>query len=150
MKPLFVLLGAFILSLLATMFLTGTFDYALAGIIAMSVMLVFTAIGHFAYTKGMRMMIPDFIPFKTGIVYLTGVFEIVAAIFLHVPSIRTITALSLSVFFILMIPANIKAAIHKVDYQKGNYEGNGPTYLWFRIPLQILFIVWVYICAIRF
>ena len=64
MKPLFVLLGAFIISLLVTKLFTKTFDYPLSGRIAMAVMLIFTAIGHFAFTKGMTMMLPDFIPFN--------------------------------------------------------------------------------------
>ena len=29
-------------------------------------------------------------------------------------------------------------------YQNGTYTGNGINYLWFRIPLQIFFILWVY------
>jgi hypothetical protein len=30
------------------------------------------------------------------------------------------------------------------DYQKGTRDGSGTNYLWFRIPLQIVFILWVY------
>jgi hypothetical protein len=41
------------------------------------------------------------------------------------------------------LSANINAAIHKVDYEKATYEGPGISYLWFRIPLQLLFIAWV-------
>lgn len=58
----------------------------------MSVMLVFTAIAHFTFTKGMEMMIPDFIPFKTQAVYATGIMEILFAIALQVPSYRKISA----------------------------------------------------------
>lgn len=32
----------------------------------------------------------------------------------------------------------------KVDYQKGDYSGNGLGYLWFRVPLQVFFLVWIY------
>lgn len=150
MKPLFVLLGAFIISLLVTKLFTKTFEYPLSGRIAMAVMLVFTAIGHFAFTKGMTMMLPDFIPFKTEVIYLTGVIEIIAAVGLLIPSFRVWTGWALILFFILLLPGNIKAAIHHIDYQKGTFDGNGPSYLWFRIPLQILFIVWTYLSAIRF
>jgi uncharacterized membrane protein len=150
MKPLFVLLGAFIVSLLVTKLFTKTFDYPLSGRIAMEVMLVFTAIGHFAFTKGMTMMLPDFIPFKIEVIYLTGVIEIIAAVGLLIPSTRVWTGWALIIFFILLLPGNIKAAIDHIDYQKGTFDGNGPAYLWFRIPLQLLFIVWTYISAIRF
>jgi uncharacterized membrane protein len=150
MKPLFVLLGTFVISLLVIKMFTKTFDYPLSGRIAMAVMLVFTAIGHFAFTKGMTMMLPDFIPFKTEIIYLTAIIEIIAGLGLLIPSFRVWTGWALILFFILLLPGNIKAAIQHIDYQKGTFDGNGPNYLWFRIPLQILFIVWTYVSAIRF
>lgn len=150
MKPLFVLLGTFVISLLVIKLSAKTFDYPLSCRIAMAVMLVFTAIGHFAFTKGMTMMLPDFIPFKTEIIYLTAIFEIIAALGLLIPSSKVWTGWALILFFILILPGNIKAAIQHIDYQKGTFDGNGPTYLWFRIPLQILFIVWTYFSAIKF
>jgi uncharacterized membrane protein len=150
MIPLFVLLGTFIISLIVTKLLTKSFNYPLSGRIAMAVMLVFTAIGHFAFTKGMTMMLPDFIPFKTEIIYLTGIIEIIAAVGLLIPSLRVWTGWALIIFFILLLPGNIKASIDHINYQKASFDGNGPAYLWFRIPLQILFIVWTYLTAIRF
>ena len=116
----------------------------------MAVMLLFTAIGHFAFTKGMTMMLPDFIPFKTEVIYLTGIIEIIAAVGLLIPNTRLWTGWALIIFFILLLPGNIKAAIDHVDYQKGTFDGNGPNYLWFRIPLQVLFIMWTYLSTIRF
>jgi len=148
MKPLIVLLGAFGIALLVTKILYGNFEFALSGRIAMSAMLVFTAVAHFAFTKGMVMMLPGFIPYKTETVYLTGIIEIAAAIGLFIPNFRVITAWLLIVFFLLILPANIYSAIKHIDYQKGTFEGNGVRYLWFRIPLQILFIVWTYLSAI--
>lgn len=149
MKPLIVLFSVFAISLLVIKIIRGNFEFALSGRIAMSTMLIFTAIGHFAYTKGMTMMLPDFIPYKTETVYLTGIIEIVAALGLFLPNFRIIMGWLLIVFFILILPANIYAAIKNVDYQKATYDGNGLNYLWFRIPLQILFIVWIYLSAIK-
>lgn len=149
MKPLFVLLGAFIISLLATKLFTGIVDFPLAGRIALAVMLLFTAIAHFVFTKGMEMMLPAFIPFKTGVIYLTGVMEVVAAAGLLIADFRVWTGWALIIFFCLLLPANIKAAMDHVDHQKGTFDGNGPKYLWFRIPLQILFIAWTYFSAIQ-
>ena len=96
----------------------------------------------------MAMMIPDFIPNRLAIVYLTGVIEILGAIGLLLPSFRMTTGWLLIVFFILIVPANIHAAIRHLDFQNGNYNGNGINYLWFRIPLQMFFIGWVYYFAI--
>lgn len=143
MKPLLVLLAAFMLAIIGLRLLTGEWNWVLAGNIAMAIMLLFTAIGHFVFTKGMTMMLPDFIPFKKELVYLTGLIEVVAAAGLLIPSLRQMTAGFLVVFFVLLLPANVYAAYKRVDYQKGTYDGEGLRYLWFRVPLQLLFIGWV-------
>lgn len=149
MKPLIILLLTFIISLFAIKFIRKEYEFALSARIAMSIMLVFTAIGHFVFTKGMSMMIPKFIPFKEIFVYLTGIFEILLAIGLLIPKLKTISGWTLIIFLLLMLPANIYASINNVNYQKGTFDGNGLAYLWFRIPLQILFIIWTYISTIR-
>ena len=149
MKPLIVLLGAFVISLLVTKLMRGHFDPALSGRVAMSAMLVFTAIAHFAFTPGMTMMLPGFVPYKTQVIYVTGILEIAAAIGLLIPDLRVITGWLLIAFFIMLLPANILAALKHIDYQKATFDGNGPAYLWFRVPLQVVFIVWTYLSAIR-
>lgn len=144
MIPLIVLLGIFGLSLSATKIIRGKAEFTLSGRFALSAMLLFTAVGHFVFTKGMAMMLPDAFPYKVWLVYLTGVIEVAAALGLFIPSLRTLTACLLITFFIFALPANVYAAIRQVDYQQGSYDGNGLSYLWFRIPLQIFFIVWTY------
>src|SRR5687768_1129869 len=109
MKPLIILISVFVISLIATKFFKHHFDFALSGKIAMSAMLIFTAIGHFAFTKGMTMMLPSFIPYKTLVVYFTGILEIAAAIGLLIPRFSHVTGWFLIVFFILLLPANIHA-----------------------------------------
>jgi len=149
MKPLIVLLLAFLISLFLIRMSSGTYYPAFAGRIALSVMLLFTAIAHFMFPVGMSLMLPAFIPYKTAMVYLTGIIEIAAAIGLFNPALSTAVAWLLILFFILVLPANIYAAIKHIDYQKGTADGNGLTYLWFRIPLQLLFIVWTYLSVIK-
>lgn len=145
MKPLIVLLGIFGLSLLITRLLNGQMHVPLSGSIALSAMLLFTAVGHFAFTKGMAMMLPPFIPFKTRLVYITGLIEIAAAIGLLIPRLQQITAWLLILFFLLTLPANIYASVKRVNYEKGTYDGYELSYLWFRIPLQLFFIAWAYL-----
>lgn len=149
MRPLLVLFLSFAVSILAIKVITKEYDFGLSARIAMSTMLVFTAIGHFVFTKGMSLMIPDFIPYKESFVHITGVFEILIAIGLLIPGFKYLSGWMLIIFLLLMLPANIYASIHQVNYQKGTFDGNGLAYLWFRIPLQILFLVWTYICSIR-
>lgn len=149
MKPLIVLLLSFAISIFVIKIIKKEYDFALSARIAMSIMLLFTAIGHFVFTKGMSMMIPEFIPFRESVVYLSGIFEILLALGLLIPKFQTVSGWALIVFLLLMLPANVYASVNNVNYQKGTFDGNGLIYLWFRIPLQILFIVWTYISTIR-
>ena len=149
MKPLIVLLSTFILVILTIKLFTKEYNFSLAARIALAVMLCFTALGHFLFTKGMTMMIPPMIPFKTSLVYLTGIFEVLLAVGLLIPKTQKLSGWLLIFFLLLMLPANIYAAVNQINYQKGTYNGNGLSYLWFRIPLQVLFIVWAFLCSIK-
>lgn len=149
MKPFYILIAVFIICLFVTRYATGDYLHFLSGKIAMSAMLVFTATGHFAFTKGMSMMVPDFLPFKRTLVYLTGILEILFAIGLLMPLYTKLTAWSVLIFLVLVIPGNVRAAMRHVDYQKGTNNGPGLTYLWFRIPLQLFFIAWTWFFALR-
>jgi uncharacterized membrane protein len=144
MKPLIVLLISFSITLLVTGFIFNDVDVPLSGQVAMAAMLIFTSVAHFVFTKGMEMMIPSFVPYKKTVVYLTGVMEAGAAVGLLIGEIRVATAWLLILFFVMLLPANIYAALNHVDYQKGTFEGSGVQHLWFRVPLQVLFIAWTY------
>lgn len=149
MAPLIVLLSAFLIASLIFKIQTKEYHFSKSARIAMAVMLCFTAIAHFAFTKGMAMMIPSFLPFKITIVWLTGFLEILLGVGLLIPKYRKASGLVLILFLILMLPANIYAAVHNVNYQEATFYGHGLAYLWFRIPLQILFILWVYLSAVK-
>ncbi|WP_067038104.1 hypothetical protein [Allomuricauda sp. CP2A] len=148
MKPLFVLVVVFIISALILKLVAGQVDYSFAARIAMACMLVFTAIGHFTFTEGMSAMLPDFLPKKKELVLITGLVEIALGVGLVFPQYKFASAWILIVFFILVLPANIKAAMEHINYQTGELDGPGISYLWFRVPLQLFFLLWVYFSAI--
>jgi len=148
MKPVIVLVGVTAICRLAFPVLLGSIDVILCGRVAMAAMLLYTAISHFKFNKGMAMMLPEFIPLKRGVVYFTGLIRIAAAVGLLMDNARLVTAILLVLFFILIVPAIVNGAKHKVDPKQANHEGYGPGYLWFRIPLQLFFIGWVVYFAI--
>ncbi|WP_294205577.1 hypothetical protein [uncultured Chryseobacterium sp.] len=149
MKPLFVLAGVFALSLIATRILKHDFDDKLSGKVALAVMLLFTSAGHFLYAKGMAMMLPEAMPFRMELVYLTGIIEMAAAIGIFFPALKSVTGILLIVFFILILPANIFAAMRHLNYETGTFDGKGLSYLWFRIPFQLLLIAWTYFFVVK-
>jgi uncharacterized membrane protein len=148
MKPLLILLIAFVISTFVIKALKKYFLLSLSARIAMSAMLFFTAVGHFIYSDGMVMMLPDFIPLKKEIIWFTGFAEILFGIGLLIPGVSRYAGWALIVFLVLILPANVYAALQHIDYQKGTTEGPGPQYLWFRVPLQFFFIAWVYLSSI--
>jgi uncharacterized membrane protein len=149
MKPLIVLLIVFLLSAFLIRLVTQKHDLLFAAKIGMCAMLFFTAVGHFAFTKGMVMMLPPIVPLKNETIYLTGLLEILLGVGLLIPRLTVYSGWVLIAFFIGLLPANIYSTIKHVDFEKATFNGNGINYLWFRIPLQIFFIVWTYISALR-
>ncbi len=148
MVALFILLGIFSISLLCLRVFGRYFNYPLAARIALTVMLLFTAMTHFVYTDGMQLMLPNRIPLKKSVVLISGFIEIALAIAIGIPRFRKIAAWSLIAFLIMILPANIWASMMQVDFQKATHLGPGIEYLWFRIPLQLFFIGWTYGCCL--
>src|SRR3569623_1301753 len=102
MKPLVVLLIVFALSCLG-FYITGRdAHYIVSGRIAMAIMLLFTAVGHFAFYKGMAMTVPPYVPFKNFVVYFTGVLEVVAALGLILIGTHYYAAFLLIVFLVML------------------------------------------------
>jgi len=149
MKPLIVLLAIFSICLLVTRFVKGRADVYLSGQVGLSGMLFFTAMGHFLFSQGMSMMLPEWIPLRTELIYFTGILEIIAAVAILRPRHRRLTGICLMIFFVLILPANIFAAASNLNYETGTYNGAGLNYLWFRIPFQILLLAWTYYFAVR-
>jgi len=149
MKPLVVLVVIFILASIISKMATDNWNFIFSGNLAMFVMLCFTAMGHFMFTKGMTMMMPGFIPFKKELVYFTGVAEVFLGLALFFPQFRYMSGIMLVAFFVLMLPANINAAIKHIDFEKATYDGSGLQYLFFRVPLQLFFIGWLFFFSIK-
>ena len=147
--PEIVLISVFIISLVIIKLVRGNYQFALSGRIAMAAMLLLTAGAHFGFDKGMTLMMPNFIPYKLELVYLTGVIQAAAAIGLLMPKYQHKTAWFLVAFFILLLPFNIYACLNHVNIETAKFDGDGINYLWFRIPLQVFFIGWVYLSAIK-
>ncbi|MHA4810156.1 DoxX family protein [Flavitalea flava] len=149
MKPLVVLLTVFAIAFFSGKITGYHLSLTLSGNIAMSAMLILTASGHFAFTEGMIMMVPDIIPCRKFVVYASGVLEGLAAVGLLIPAVRHLTGWVLLAFFIFVLPVNIYAASSRVNYQNASFTGPGPSYLWFRVPLQVLFIAWIFFFSIH-
>lgn len=147
MAPLIVLITTFVTLFLLNRFaLGGRLTLSLRGRASMAAMLVLTGIAHFTSTDLMVEIMPDAIPLKREMVYFTGLCELAAAVGLIWNKTSRLASILLIVFFLLVLPANIAGSLKEVPL--GGME-NGALYLLFRIPLQILFIVWVWYFGLK-
>ena len=147
MAPLIILLVTFGVFFAVNRFLLGgKFSLSFIGRFALAIMLIATGVSHFTSADPMIEMMPDFMPAKREIVYFTGICELLAVIGLIWNKTAKLTAVMLIIFFISILPANIVGSLKQFHF--GGME-NGAIYLFFRIPLQILFIFWTYYFGIR-
>ena len=83
-------------------------------------------------------IVPDWVPFPSEVILLTGVAEIAGAIGLAVPSLRWWAGAGLAVYAVAVFPANIKHALDGIEIA-GSHQGLG-----YHIP-RLLFqpvLVW--------
>ncbi|MEO7538604.1 MAG: DoxX family membrane protein [Pyrinomonadaceae bacterium] len=147
MAPLIVLLATFAILAAADKFvLRNRLGSSLVGRIAMSAMLLVTGIAHFTSTDLMVEIMPDITPMKRELVYFTGICELAAAVGLILQRTSRLAAILLIIFFIAVLPANIAGSLKQVNLGGMEY---GAAYLFFRVPLQIFLIWWVYYFGLR-
>lgn len=109
----------------------------------MAAMLVVTAAAHFVPAGITAMpnhadlvrMVPPMVPFPSAAVYATGVVELLGAAGLVLAATRRAAGIGLAVLYVLLLPANIYAAVAQVPFGDGEAAP-----LWLRIPLQVLYI----------
>lgn len=109
--------------------------------VGLSLFFAFTSIGHFISTAAMAEMLPAVVPYRTEIVYVTGIFELLGAVGVWIPRLTKLTGFLLIVMLIGLLPANIYAAVNRVEF---GGHGAGPLYLLVRVPFQLFAIWWTY------
>lgn len=114
--------------------------------LGLSLFFAFTALGHFVRGEEMAAMLPPSVPYRTGLVYLTGVLEVLGAVGVWVPGLTRLTGLCLMLMLLAFLPANVYSAVNRVDF--GGHEA-GPAYLLVRVPFQLFVIWWAYYATVR-
>ena len=106
----------------------------------MPLMYLVAGVLHFVFPATYVSIMPRWLPWHYGLVYMSGLCEIVCAVLLIIPATRHTGAWLTIALLIAVFPANIQMA---VNY----YKGQNP-YLWVaivRLPLQFLLICWVWL-----
>ncbi len=116
------------------------------GRIGATLFFLVTSSGHFMQTEAMVEMLPPFVPFRTELIYFTGVLEVLGAVGLWLPRLDRLAGLGLMLMMVGLLPSNVYSAFNYVDF--GGHE-IGPAYLLVRVPFQLFLIWWIYKAAVE-
>ncbi len=109
----------------------------------LGVSFVVAGINHFVAPRLYLAIMPPALPWPLALIYISGAAEILGGLGVLVPSTRRLAGWGLFVLLLAVFPANIYAAVHGV----GSIP---PWILWARLPLQIVFLAWVYWSSLSF
>jgi uncharacterized membrane protein len=104
--------------------------------------LLFIAAGsnHFLNPKPYLSMMPSYLAAaRAGLVQISGAAEILGGLGVMVACTRRLAAWGLILLLVAVFPANLNVALH--GWPGVNFPG---WVLWCRLPLQLIFIWWVY------
>lgn len=106
--------------------------------------LVATGINHFVNPDFYLKIVPSVLPNPEAIVYLSGIAEIAGALGTLHPRTRRPAGWFLIATLVAVYPANIYMALEPDRFS------NIPTWvLWARLPLQFLFLYWVWLATLK-
>jgi uncharacterized membrane protein len=121
-------------------------DLRAAAAVGLTVLFIFTGVGHFIQTEPMSQMLPPWVPERVLLVYLTGALEFAIAAGFMIRRSRQLTGWVAATILVLFFPANIYSALNQIPM--GGHEW-GPVYLLIRVPLQLAILLWVYWFTIK-
>lgn len=96
---------------------------------------------HFVKPDPFVEIVPDVLPAKSELVYVSGFFEILGGIGILVQRTRKLAGWGLIALLIAVFPANINMAMNASLFPK-----IPELLLWLRLPLQPVLIYWVWKC----
>jgi uncharacterized membrane protein len=87
-------------------------------------------------------MMPPYLPWHLGLIYLSGLAELVLGVAVLVPATRRVAAWGIILLLVAVFPANLHIALHDVPLG-GRAQGFG-VWNWIRLPFQAVFIAWAW------
>ena len=113
--------------------------WRILSLFGLSVFFVYFGIDHFINPDFYLSIMPPAFPLHAEAVYISGFFEILGGICVLIPSLRKLAGWGLIALLVSVYPANIYLAINPEAFPEISIG-----LLYFRLPLQFLFIYWAY------
>jgi len=108
-------------------------------LVLLSLFFIGIGLSHFFDTDFYLHIMPPFMPFHLGLVYVSGVLEIVGGIGIYFPRLRRWVGACLMLLLVAVYPVNIYMAVYPALFPEFS-----PTFLYIRLALQFVFLFWVY------
>ena len=105
----------------------------------LAIFFIYFGIDHFLNVEFYLSIMPPAFPMHLEAVYISGLFEILGGVCVLIPSLRRTAGLGLIALLVFVYPANIYMAITPEAFPEISIG-----LLYFRLPLQFLFIYWAY------
>ena len=106
--------------------------------IVFALFMIYAGVQHFLKPDFFVPFVPQFLPFKMAVVYISGVFEIGFGMLLFFKKYAKIAALGIFVLLLLFLPIHIWDVISETPVI------GSKTAAWIRLPIQfiLLFLIW--------
>jgi uncharacterized membrane protein len=116
------------------------FDPRRAARFGFAIALAFAGLSHLLMPAPFLQHLPEWVPMRTELVFITGVIEIaLGATLLTREPWRRRAGWATAWYLVAVFPGNLYVAVADVEV-----DGQpGGVYPWLRLPLQALFIAWV-------
>jgi uncharacterized membrane protein len=102
---------------------------------------VAAGIAHFRWPSLYVQIVPPYLPHPLALVYVSGVCEILGGCGLLIPRLRWVAGWGLIALLLAVFPANVHMALGDVAIRELTIP---PLLLWLRLPLQGVFLAWVW------
>lgn len=102
---------------------------------------VFAGVMHFIIPASYVGIMPPWLPWHRGLVYLSGVLQIAGGVGLLIPRTRRAAGMGLVLLLVAVWPANVQMLLNARAADKAVWY---QALLWLRLPLQLVLIWWVW------
>lgn len=108
----------------------------------MAAFYVVAGANHFANPDFYLPMMPPYLPAHLGLVYLSGLAELILGVAVLVPRLQGLAAWGVILLLIAVFPANIHIALYNVPL--GGAAVGAGVWNWVRLPMQGVLIAWAW------
>lgn len=106
--------------------------------ILLALFFIYAGVQHFIKPTFYEPFVPAFLPFKTAIIYASGIFEAIFGILFLIPKYEKMGATGIVVLLLIFLP------VHVWDVFSETPAIGSKEAAYIRLPFQFLLIAWAY------